>query len=75
MFDGLLDLLDRDRSRSNAGTSPRRGLRGIIDRLSGGDDDDHDHRARRYDDGDDDESARTHRSTRRRERDESDWDD
>lgn len=39
MFDGLLDLFDRDRARSS--TSPKsfkRGLRGMFDRLADGHD-------------------------------------
>lgn len=78
MFDGLLDLFDRDRARSS--TSPKsfkRGLRGMIDRLADGhdrDDDDRGLSARRHDGNDGGETDHIDRGPRRRH-DRFDWDD
>ncbi len=74
MFDGLLDLFDRDRSRSTTGKPRRRGLRGMIDRLADDhDDDDRDRErpARRHDD----DMERPDRASRHRQHDQFDWDD
>lgn len=78
MFDGLLDLLDRDKSRQSSRARPPSGLRGLVARLSGEhEDDDHDRRSHRagrdHDDLDDgrEELLSDHPSRRRRER--ADW--
>lgn len=68
MFDELLDVFDRDR-RSD-GRKPRKGLRGLLARLTDGDRDDHDRDRdrRRYDDDDryDRHDDRSDRRDRRR---------
>ncbi len=78
MFDGLLDLLDRDKSHRSSGTQSSGGLRGLVARLSGEhEDDDHDRRSHRHgqhDDHDDDrEEYLSDRSSRRQRRERSDW--
>lgn len=68
MFDDLFDLFDRDRRRSSG--ERRRGLGGLLDRLSGEERDNIRSDRRRADDWDDDRDG----GRRRRHRDEV-WDD
>ena len=74
MFDALSDLFDRDgRKRHDRST----GLRGMIERLIGGDHDDRRSYRGRYHDDDDDHGDydRRYGSRRRRYRDDDDDDD
>ena len=79
MLDELLDVFDRDR-RSD-GRKPRKGLRGLLSRLTDGDRDgyDRDRERRRYDSDDryddDDRYDRHHDRSDRRERRRYDFDD
>jgi hypothetical protein len=68
VFDALFDLFDRDRRRPSG--ERRRGLGGLLDRLSGGERDDVRSDRRRTDEWDDDRDD----GRRRRRRDEF-WDD
>lgn len=83
MFDDLFDdLFDRDRRSRDGSQKPRRGLRGLIARVTGSDDrtaeeqrsyrdDDRRDDRRRYEDDDD----RYERRDSHRRRDRFDWDD
>ena len=84
MFDEIFDdLFDRDRRHRREGDGsqkPRRGLRGLIARVTGSDDRDSDERRSYRDDdrrryGDDDDRYDRDRRDSYRRRDRFDWDD
>ena len=78
MFDDLFDdLFDRDRRSRDGSQKPKRGLRGLIARVTGSDDREYDERRTERDDrrrSEDDDDRYEQRDPRRR-RERYDWDD
>jgi len=75
MFDDLLDVFDRDRTKRDRNAHSQRGVRGLLARLTGDDEPSERYARRRWDDDDDDDDASMGRSSRQRRRDGLDLDD